>query len=133
MHLTVGQYTVHQWHEVNWYPTLKAHLREVCTIHIVFLLEVGFRPSPTGERKPIKNFYVSKRGSFFHNFVLELTSKSIYFIVQFFYRKFNCRFMVSLYVKQNGELHLCRVTLILNVKLTPCLMSSRCSHEQFKE
>ena len=133
MHLTVGQYTVHQWHEVNWYPTLKAHLREVCTIQIVFLLEVGFRPSPTGERKPINNFYVSKRGSLFHNFVLELTSKSIYFIVQFFYRKFNCRFMVSLYVKQNGELHLCRVTLILNVKLTPCLMSSTCSHEQFKE
>ena len=26
-----------------------------------------------------------------------------------------------------------RVTLIVNVKLTACLMSSRCSDEQFKE
>ena len=99
MYLTVGQYTVHQRHQVNWYPTFKAHLREVYTIHIVFLVEVGFRPSPTGEEKPTKNFYASKRGGIFYNVVHELTAKWIYFIIQFFYRKSNCRFMVTHYVK----------------------------------
>ena len=99
LYLTVGQYTVHQRHQVNWYPTFKAHLREVYTIHIVFLVEVGFRPSPTGEEKPTKNFYASKRGGIFYNVVHELTAKWIYFIIQFFYRKSNCRFMVTHYVK----------------------------------
>ena len=65
MHLTVGQYTVHQRHQVNLYPTFKAHLREVYTIHILLLLQVGSRPFPTGEGEPIKNFCVSKRGVFF--------------------------------------------------------------------
>ena len=87
MHLTVGQYKVHQRDKVNWYPTFNAHLREVYTIHIVFLLEVRFRPFPTGEGKPIKNFCVSKRRGIFYNYVHELTSEPIYFIIQFFLQK----------------------------------------------
>ena len=78
---------------------LISHLRDVHTIHIVFLFEVGFRPSPTGKEKPIKNFCLSKEGGIFHNFVHELTFQKTF---QFFYRKYNCRFMVTLYVKQKN-------------------------------
>ena len=92
MHLTVGQYTVYQWHQVNWYPAFKANIREVYTVHIVFKLGVGFRPSPREDGEVIKNFCVSKRGGIFYNFVHQVTSKSIYFILQFFYREANKQF-----------------------------------------